>query len=675
METPIADAATLVQLYSQTVHSSPGLSSRLVVSEDLWFSCILNGANLDFFDLAANPPEDGLCSLKFLCSERLHSPATEAQISPYDPSMLAVGTSAGTLAFLRLRRSAFGGPTSPSSVLTASTPLSAMPRAGALLVHKTLEKTLAAPSAEADAPRAVDAIRFHPRQRGLCAVACGGRVHLVQHDLGLLAATECCAGPSSHVCSLAWCGPLLACGEADGTVRIWRLAVELVDPRTPSVPLAVESECIGALPPPTNAPVAAVTTMRWLALDVADGADAADGAARRAKTRADAPLGVLCCANRAPSPQLRAWSISKAGEVFLQASLPIAPLRGATSLVLSETLAPRPLASAAHPSEATAGIGPSAEEGEGSHGEASCGAPPSPTRPYGTKTLQRQPSMTQPMARSFSPTAEPRWLLCGAAGSPSVFALPWGRASEHADAEATFPTAVELLNAPSVPLEPTPQDGVRGLHRISSDACRTHLAEALGLASERSYFAGPEAAAGFEIVLVLSDKALHVVLHAARAATAGPDAFSASPSVYSPYSQSPSPQKQHLVDVADEDDDLTPPPPPPPPPPLPAHHVPLISHLLPATRKCQRDPSSAPPQASAAAGDKFVALKPDSSALQARIHELEQRALDAEERLAELQTSFGIFAAQSRQQTNALLNALDQMVAQREQAELQAGSR
>ena len=52
-----------------------------------------------------------------------------------------------------------------------------------------------------------------------------------------------------------------------------------------------------------------------------------------------------------------------------------------------------------------------------------------------------------------------------------------------------------------------------------------------------------------------------------------------------------------------------------------------------------------------------------TSALYARIHELEQRAQQAEQRLVELQTSFGLFAAQSRQQTNQLLGALDRLVA------------
>ena len=75
-------------------------------------------------------------------------------------------------------------------------------------------------------------------------------------------------------------------------------------------------------------------------------------------------------------------------------------------------------------------------------------------------------------ARSFRAAADPRWLLCGASGSSSLFALPWGRASTARTAEATFPTAVELLCAPSLTLDPPPQSGVRGIHKLGSDACR-----------------------------------------------------------------------------------------------------------------------------------------------------------------------------------------------------------
>ena len=101
---------------------------------------------------------------------------------------------------------------------------------------------------------------------------------------------------------------------------------------------------------------------------------------------------------------------------------------------------------------------------------AKCGADTAPHSPY-TTALRRQPSMmtAQPlMARSFRPASAPRWLLCGASGSPAVFALPWGRASDDDEAEATFPTAVELLNEPSTVLEPTPQHGVVAMHHITS---------------------------------------------------------------------------------------------------------------------------------------------------------------------------------------------------------------
>ena len=69
------------QLYSQSSARGRGL----VVSERLWFACVLNGSSLDFFDLAATTPQpDVACAFKFLCSERLtgDAPATEAVLSP-----------------------------------------------------------------------------------------------------------------------------------------------------------------------------------------------------------------------------------------------------------------------------------------------------------------------------------------------------------------------------------------------------------------------------------------------------------------------------------------------------------------------------------------------------------------------------------------------------------------
>ena len=138
------------QLYSQSSARGRGL----VVSERLWFACVLNGSSLDFFDLAATTPQpDVACAFKFLCSERLtgDAPATEAVLSPHDASILAVGTASGTLAFLRLHRTAASSG-SPSSVLAMGNGLEedlAQGR-GPLLVHKVLEQR---PSARAQGAR------------------------------------------------------------------------------------------------------------------------------------------------------------------------------------------------------------------------------------------------------------------------------------------------------------------------------------------------------------------------------------------------------------------------------------------------------------------------------------------------------------------------------------------
>jgi len=260
---------------------------------------------------------------------------------------------------------------------------------------------------------------------------------------------------------------------------------------------------------------------------------------------------------------------------------------------------------------------------------------------------------SQPLVcRAFRPAASPRWLLCGATGSSSVFALPWGRASAHPEAEATFPTAVELLNVPSVPLEPMPQEGVLGMHSVVSAQCRAHLAEAFGIASERAYFSGQDAEAGCDLVLVLSDKALHVVLLcASRTAATEDDSYSFA-SGMPPQMTSPLPATalNSVASTGLADQAARP------------VHSPLISHLLPASKQLGVDVADA---AEAAAGDAKSSTADSTSALHARIHELEKRALNAEQRLGELHTSFGLFAAESRQQTNALLSALDGLLAER----------
>ena len=651
----MAERASLVQLYAQDCHSTKDLgdrsTSRLVVSEDLWFVGVLNGVSLDFYDLSLKKPEDGLRSLNFLSATVLGtSPATEAALSPHDPSVLAVGTASGSLAFLRLRRVDASASIRPS---------------GPLLVHKTIEKALAPPQQYFDPdapPRAVEAIRFHPTQPGLCAVACAGAVHLVQHDVGLLASIECCKR-ESDVHSLAWCGPLLACGEADGGVRVWRLAITLVDPRRPSEELKVEAEQIGVLTPPVNAAPASVSSMRWLHIDSKSSESGEDDVR---------PLGVLCCGYTATPPPptddtepthlpatsalLRAWSISSRGEVYMLASLPVAPLKGAVEVFFSESLAPTPLPSASHASG-------SARQ-----------KPVTRQASNGAEVVGGHPLR----ARSFRAAADPRWLLCGASGSSSLFALPWGRASTARTAEATFPTAVELLCAPSLTLDPPPQSGVRGIHKLGSDACRAHVAEVLGVATEEAFFAGPHALAGCEIALVLSDRAIHIVLHATAPEELGgaEDVVELEETVYAQAAA------QAAEEAAQEELDAY----------VAASkpgYTPIVAHLLPAKAKASVPAAASIPKggkqttptkitattkamvvgglgAKARAQAEMTKPPPEpSSELYHRIAELEQRAVSAEEQLAELRGVFNLFAARSREEKNALISALDQLVAEK----------
>ena len=84
--------------------------------------------------------------------------------------------------------------------------------------------------------------------------------------------------------------------------------------------------------------------------------------------------------------------------------------------------------------------------------------------------------------------------------------------------------------------------------------------------------------------------------------------------------------------------------------------------------------SSAPIKATGKLADTSLtsSAPPHADGLHARATKLEARALAAESRLAELRTAFKLYAAQSRQQTSALLNALDGLLAEKQQREAQA---
>jgi hypothetical protein len=258
-------------------------------------------------------------------------------------------------------------------------------------------------------------------------------------------------------------------------------------------------------------------------------------------------------------------------------------------------------------------------------------------------------------ARSFEPSAQARWLLCGAAGSGAVFTLPWGRDSDASDAEASFPSAVELLCAPSLQLEPTPVHGVRGIHRIETNTWRAQIATALGVAAERDFFCGPAAVAGCELLLVLSDKALHVVLQATP--TGAPGDETGHPE--EPPSPSSSPAAAAVSATAKRAEALT---------PLVAHLLPSTSSRITTAAAIMDGSSQLLPQAGGgqAAGEvSSPASATDAAALHARIAALEERAIGAERRLADLHTSFSLFAHQSRQQTDALVGALERLAARR----------
>ena len=376
--------------------------------------------------------------------------------------------------------------------------------------------------------------------QGLCAVVCAGQVFLLQHDVGLLVSAECCkpapGSGSTPVCSVEWCGELLACGEDDGSVRMWRLTVSLVDPRTPAVGLRVESHMVGVLPPPESAaPYLPVTTMQWTAA-VADSGGDGDGDGDGASS-----AGVLACGCGAI---FRAWSLTPGGKATLATSMPVAPLKGAEELVLSSVLSPI--------SDAAAAAAAAAASSSSS-------------------------------ARALDADAQPRWLLCGASGSPSVFALPWGRASGGSDAAVRFPGAAGLLGVPSLQLTPAPAVGLRGVHTLASAKWRRHYCAAFAFDDHQRLFEGADPAhGGCDILLVLSDKALHVLAHVANARQAAPPHASAPGLAHLPLR----PSEVEGGDVGLVDDEATarmteavaPPPP----------HAPLVAHLLPPPPRAQR---------------------------------------------------------------------------------------
>ena len=85
--------------------------------------------------------------------------------------------------------------------------------------------------------------------------------------------------------------------------------------------------------------------------------------------------------------------------------------------------------------------------------------------------------------------------------------------------------------------------------------------------------------------------------------------------------------------------------------------------LLEGARRAHRRAAARLPSVADAAVRRRVELL--RRLVRLRVAELEKRAIGAEERLEALRTAFTLYAKQSRQQTNALVAALDQLVAER----------
>jgi hypothetical protein len=210
--------------------------------------------------------------------------------------------------------------------------------------------------------------------------------------------------------------------------------------------------------------------------------------------------------------------------------------------------------------------------------------------------------------RTFE-VSHPRWLLLSGPGSPCLFAMPYGQptpADAHPaqhdahTAALRFPTPTELLCAPNVVLEPPPCH-VYGLHRIASRDCRA-LVHARMMASTES-LAEPDTAPmmpdtapthlgeGTELLLVLSDVALHVVQLSADPAGVLTTARHASEPTEGPKLKPKMPGTAPPLGRA-------PPPPPPPARPEKPYPQPLVAHLLPAAPRRPEGPTTAPVTAS-----------------------------------------------------------------------------
>jgi hypothetical protein len=216
--------------------------------------------------------------------------------------------------------------------------------------------------------------------------------------------------------------------------------------------------------------------------------------------------------------------------------------------------------------------------------------------------------------RTFE-VSHPRWLLLSGPGSPCLFAMPYGQpttadahpaqhdAQHPAAAAVRFPTPTELLCAPNVVLEPPPCH-VYGVHRIASRDCRARvharmMASTEGLAEPDTAPKMPDTAPmmpdtaptplgeGTELLLVLSDVALHVVQLSADPAGVLTTARHASEPTEGPKLKPKMPGTAPPLGRA-------PPPPPPPARPEKPYPQPLVAHLLPAAPRRPEGPTTAP---------------------------------------------------------------------------------
>ena len=428
----------------------------LIVSEELGFIGVLNGAEVDFYDLAALAPEDNLRAISFLSSTRLEEPLVTAALDMHSSGTLAVGTSSGKD---RL-------PTYPPHHVDDDGP-------GPLLAHKTVEKALMDPAAAVAPTSAVESIRFDPMVRA-CALSCAPATSSSSNTASALSSAR----------SAAWRpAPAAAARSArsSGAVSCSRAA------KTTARCACGGSPSPSSIRAPRRRPARRVA-YGWRPLATRErGAlsarhhDAMDGRVRgggRRRRGGASSAGAGADARHLPCVVAHAGRHGDTRGEHARRSTQ--GRRGAGPLHR-----PRP-----HPRRRR-------------------GRPPPPA------AAREQNSS----ARAFQADAQPRWLLCGGASGSSLRVRPLGAHERPRRRGGAIPSAAGLYGVPRLQADAAPS-GCAACTQLSSAKWRAHYSRPSASTTTSNSSTAPTPPTAAATSYRLSDKALHVLAHAANAGPA-----------------------------------------------------------------------------------------------------------------------------------------------------------